>query len=100
MIETYYIGGSPCSGKSTLAEMLAPKYDLYYFKVDDYLDAYTREGALQGRPICMKQLEMNSEQIWMRDPSLQCQSFGVFVARIIKKQIGGLRLLAPILAEN
>jgi hypothetical protein len=21
----------------------------------------------------MKQLEMNSEQIWMRDPSLQCQ---------------------------
>ncbi len=41
--------------------------------MDDCLEEYTREGALHGRPICMKQLEMNSEQIWMRDPSLQCQ---------------------------
>lgn len=38
MINTYYIGGSPCSGKSTIAEALSKKYILHYFKVDDYLD--------------------------------------------------------------
>ena len=32
MINTYYIGGSPCSGKSTIAEIVSKKYDLYYFK--------------------------------------------------------------------
>ena len=34
----YIIGGSPCSGKSTIAEMIAEKYDFNYFKVDDYLE--------------------------------------------------------------
>lgn len=35
----YFIGGSPCSGKSTVTEILSKKYDLYYFKVDDFLFA-------------------------------------------------------------
>ena len=56
MIDTYYIGGSPCAGKSTVAEMLSQKYDLYYFKVDDFIDDYTKSGTLKGYPICKKQL--------------------------------------------
>ena len=27
----YYIGGSPCAGKSSVAEILCSKYNLYYF---------------------------------------------------------------------
>ena len=42
MTNIYFIGGSPCSGKSTVAEILAEKYDLYYFKVDDFLEEYTK----------------------------------------------------------
>lgn len=68
----YYIGGSPCSGKSTTAEILSKKYDLYYFKVDDYLDKYTQLGVAKGYEICKKQTELSAEQIWMRDPNLQC----------------------------
>ena len=44
-INTYYIGGSPCSGKSTVAEIISEKYNLYYFKVDDFLEKYTKMGA-------------------------------------------------------
>lgn len=33
-MEIYYIGGSPCSGKSTVAEALAQQYGLAYFKAD------------------------------------------------------------------
>ena len=72
MMNIYYIGGSPCSGKSTVAELLSQKYDLYYFKVDDFLDKYTRMGAAKGYEICQKQDSMSAEQIWMREPSLQC----------------------------
>lgn len=39
----YIIGGSPCSGKSTIAEMIAEKYDFIYFKVDDYLEQYMKD---------------------------------------------------------
>lgn len=73
MKNTYYIGGSPCAGKSTIAEILSKKYHLYYFKVDDCLDNYTKLGALKEYPICKKIIEMNAEQTWMREPMLQCR---------------------------
>ena len=69
----YYIGGSPCSGKSTVAELLAAKYHLYYFKVDDFLDKYTQMGAARGYEICKKQTCMSAEEIWMRAPLVQCR---------------------------
>lgn len=72
MSKIYYIGGSPCSGKSTVAEILARTYHLYYFKVDDYLEKYMQEGALQGCEICKKVSGMSPEEIWMRDPATQC----------------------------
>ena len=55
MIKTYYIGGSPCSRKSTIAEILSENYSLYYFKVDDFLDKYIKIGAERGYTICKKQ---------------------------------------------
>ena len=64
MINTYYIGGSPCSGKSTIAEIVSKKYDLYYFKVDDFLDKYTKMGASKEYEICKKQERMNAVEIW------------------------------------
>lgn len=40
MRKIYCIGGSPCSGKSTVAEILAKEHNLFYFKVDDNLEKY------------------------------------------------------------
>lgn len=73
MTEIYYIGGSPCSGKSTIAEALSKKYNLYYFKVDDHLEKYMKMGASSKKAICLKADAMNPEQIWMRDPLVQCE---------------------------
>lgn len=72
-MDTYYIGGSPCAGKSSVAEILSEKYGLYYFKVDDFLDRYMQAGAQKRHPICRKAAEMNAEQIWMREPLIQCE---------------------------
>ena len=73
MIKTYYIGGSPCSGKSTVTEILAKKHDLYYFKVDDFLDDYIEKGAQKGYPICKKIQAMTADETWMRNPKIQCE---------------------------
>ena len=83
-MNTYFIGGSPCSGKSTVAEILAEKYDLYYFKVDDFLEAYTKMGASKGYEICKKQEDMGSEQIWMREPQLQCEEELTFYEEVFE----------------
>lgn len=74
MIEktVYFIGGSPCSGKSTIAEMFAREYGMYYFKVDDYLEKYMRLAAEKGRSTCKKSIKMKPDEIWMRDALVQC----------------------------
>lgn len=72
-MEVYFIGGSPCSGKSTIAQALSDKYDLLYFKVDDYLDKYMEMGAGDKKECCAKIEKMTPEQIWMRDPLEQCK---------------------------
>ena len=43
----YYIGGSPCSGKSTVADALAKRFGLAYFKADDHLDEFIARGAAE-----------------------------------------------------
>lgn len=73
MIKTYYIGGSPCSGKSTVTEILAEKYGLYYFRVDDFLDKYIELGVQKGYPICTHIRLMTADETWMRESIVQCE---------------------------
>ncbi len=69
----YYIGGSPCSGKSTIAQALAEKYGFHYFKVDDYLEQYMQMGAADRKACCAEIQHMSPDQIWLRDPQVQCE---------------------------
>ena len=69
----YLIGGSPCSGKSTVAQALSERYGLHYFKVDDHLDRYMQLAAEDRKPYCSKALRLTPEQIWMRQPVVQCE---------------------------
>lgn len=78
----YYIGGSPCSGKSTVAEALAARYGLTYFKADDYLDDLIAEGAAAGLPICGRIRRMTAEETWMRAPEVQCREELDFYAEV------------------
>lgn len=71
MNRIYYIGGSPCCGKSTIAEMIVEKYGFRYFKVDDFLDMYIAKGAKSGKPLLSKYAGMTLDEIWLRDPAVQ-----------------------------
>lgn len=99
----YYIGGSPCSGKSTVAEILSEQYDLYYFKVDDFLDSYTKQGALKGYPVCRKQVELTPDQIWMRDPVLQCREELIYyeeVFEFIERDLEQIKNVNGVITEG
>lgn len=103
MMNIYYIGGSPCSGKSTVAEILSEQYDLYYFKVDDFLDSYTKQGALKGYPVCRKQVELTPDQIWMRDPVLQCREELIYyeeVFEFIERDLEQIKNVNGVITEG
>ena len=56
-----------------MAQLLADRHNLRYFKVDDHLDRYLQAAAAQGKPACQRATRMIPDEIWMRDPRLQCQ---------------------------
>lgn len=41
----YLIGGSPCSGKSTIAAYLAERYQLLPIKLDDLVEEFTQKAG-------------------------------------------------------
>lgn len=69
----YYISGSPCSGKSSISELLAEEYSFQYFKLDDFLDAFMQELAQNGNELSAKALQFSMEEMWMRDPVVMCE---------------------------
>ena len=68
-----FVGGSPCSGKSTVAERMAKEYAAYYFKVDDFLDEWIGMAADKGYPACKRSAGMTPDEMWMREPLIQCK---------------------------
>lgn len=46
----YLIGGSPCSGKSTMAAHLAERYQLIPIKLDDLVEGFTQAARRDGAP--------------------------------------------------
>ena len=67
------MGGSPCSGKSTIAEMIAREYGAHYFKVDDFLGEFMARAAAEGKETCQRYQGLSPDEIWLEDPAVQCR---------------------------
>jgi dephospho-CoA kinase len=67
-VTIYYLGGSPCSGKSTVAELLARERGFVHYKLDDKLDEFMRLAARDGKPACQAYFQLPPGQEWMRKP--------------------------------
>ena len=64
----YMIGGSPCSGKSTLASLLAQQYGLLHIKLDDLVDEMIDQARADSKPISLIRQDRSLDQIWLRIP--------------------------------
>jgi 2-phosphoglycerate kinase len=64
--EIYWLGGSPCSGKSSVARILADTRGLNSYKCDDHMDTHIQAGAQKGLPVCSTLREKNHEYVFMR----------------------------------
>ena len=71
--QAYILGGSPCSGKSTIAERLASQYKFEYYKVDDHERAHGDRCRPDRHPVMFRYSQMSWNDIWMRPVPLQVQ---------------------------
>lgn len=100
--DIYYIGGSPCSGKSTVAEHLSREYDMYYFKVDDYLNSYLEKAANDGFKLAKKFAAMNCDQMWLRKPEVMLDDEIEYYTGIFKyvlEDLNKIETKKPIITE-
>lgn len=69
----YLIGGSPCSGKSTISAKLAERYQLTSIKLDDLVEGFTQKARRDGAPISTLREKRTTDQIWLREPAAMAE---------------------------
>ncbi len=62
----YWLGGSPCSGKSSIATALVEQFGLHYYKCDDHFDHHLKIGESRGLPTSSILRVSNHEYVFMR----------------------------------
>lgn len=60
----YWIGGSPCTGKTTIARKLAAEYGFTYYKCDDCYDDHMSRSTPYQHPHMYKIKDETWDQIW------------------------------------
>jgi adenylate kinase family enzyme len=64
--QAFIVGGSPCSGKSTVARRLSREFKFQYYKVDDYESEHSERCDPILHPTMYKYAQMSWGEIWMR----------------------------------
>lgn len=60
----YWIGGSPCSGKTSIARMLTEEQGFHYYKSDDLYDDHLLRSRLDLQPKMSKLKGLSWGQYW------------------------------------
>ena len=99
----FFIGGSPCGGKSTVAAMLAAETGYTNYKVDDFLALHMLCASREGMPHSKRALAFDNEQMWMRDPAIQRDEEILVYEEVLRFTLLDLEELAqngPVIADG
>ncbi len=62
----YWIGGSPCSGKSAIADAFVKKYGFVLYHCDQAYYKYCKLITAEQQPTFHRLIHLSSEELWMR----------------------------------
>jgi 2-phosphoglycerate kinase len=98
-----WMGGSPCSGKSSIAEMLAKKHGLRVYKCDDAFWEHAKRVDPVVHPTFHRLTHMTWDEIWMRSVAVQiADEFACYREQfaMILDDLLGLPRSMPVIAEG
>ncbi|MBN1642657.1 MAG: hypothetical protein JXA09_15590 [Anaerolineae bacterium] len=99
----YWIGGSPCSGKSSIAAWLADRVPLRTYTCDDPMWAHMARATPEAQPTMHRIANMSWEQIWMRPVDVLLADEIAFYREewpMILEDLAALPSDRPIVAEG
>jgi 2-phosphoglycerate kinase len=101
--QAYILGGSPCSGKSTIAARLSREYQLDYYKVDDHEREHLNRCDPDRHPVMHRLATMSWDEIWMRPVAEQVEGELAYYRErfeMIVQDLAAYPLAKPLILEG
>jgi hypothetical protein len=99
----YWIGGSPCSGKSTISRTLAKRFGLACYEVDASLPRFLPRLDPQRHPTLIRWTATPWDELWMQPPAALLEqaitAYGEHFGLILE-ELSGMDQGKPLLAEG
>jgi hypothetical protein len=103
LAHVFWMGGSPCSGKTSIARALVERYGMRYFDCDQAFWQHNAIVTPERQPVFYRVMHLSSEALWMR-PVEQQTSEEIAIYReefpLILKDLLALPDSQPVLAEG
>jgi hypothetical protein len=99
----YWIGGSPCAGKSTVARLLAEAHDLSAVECDRDGEARWAAMAASGMPVCTELTALGTCHRLARPPQWQADTEVAFYREqfdFLCRELAGLSTARPLVVEG
>ena len=99
----YWMGGSPCAGKSTICERLAEKYSLNYYCVDSHYEAHLARADAVRHPNVVRLRSITWNDVFLRPVQDLLRDEIAFYHEVIELIVEDLRRLPsdqPVVAEG
>jgi hypothetical protein len=99
----FWIGGSPCSGKSTITDALASRFNLQTYRCDDAYYEHQHLLSPEQQPIFSRLSQASCDDLWMRPVAQQVEEefalyreeFPFIVSDLAERAMSG-----PVIAEG
>src|SRR4051794_25909438 len=100
---TYWMGGSPSSGKSTITEALAARFGLQVYRCDDAHFQTPKLISPECQPIFAHLTQASCDEIWMRPVAQQIdEELALYREEfpLILSDLANLLMSGPVIAEG
>lgn len=103
LTDVFWIGGSPCSGKSTIAELLTEKYAFTYYNCDAVYSSHVSRCCPELQPVMTKVKQLSLDELFSRPVDQQVIETIQFYQEefaFIREDVKSLSSSQPILVEG
>jgi hypothetical protein len=99
----YWIGGSPCSGKSTISRLLAERHNSYLYSADEHFQDHVSQADPDQKPHLALLRSIIWDDVFMRPPDVLVEEvFKIYRQEweLILNDLADLPSDRPIIAEG
>ncbi len=103
LVHVYWLGGAPCSGKSSVADTLAAKYGWQLYRCDEAYEHHVSIVTPEEQPIFSQLSILTGDALWMRPLAQQIsEEIGLYQEEfpLILDDLLALPKTTPVLVEG